>query len=117
MSVLKNNPYRKDFPVIDQIINGKRLAYLDSAATTLKPKIVIDELDKYYRLETSNVHRGLYWLSENATNKFEITRDKVANLINSPDRKQIIFTKGTTESVNLVAQSYVRNFLKKGDVI
>lgn len=117
MSVLKNNPYRKDFPVIDQIINGKRLAYLDSAATTLKPKIVIDELDKYYRLETSNVHRGLYWLSENATNKFEITRDKVAGLINSPDRKQIIFTKGTTESVNLVAQSYVRNFLKKGDVI
>ena len=63
------------------------------------------------------MHRGLYWLSENATNKFEITRDKVANLINSPDRKQIIFTKGTTESVNLVAQSYVRNFLKKGDVI
>ncbi len=117
MSVLKNNPYRKDFPVIDQNINGKRLAYLDSAATTLKPKVVIDELDKYYRLETSNVHRGLYWLSENATNKFELTRDKVSNLINSPDRKQIIFTKGTTESVNLVAQSYVRNFLKKGDVI
>lgn len=117
MSVLKNNPYRKDFPVIDQVINGKRLAYLDSAATTLKPKVVIDELDKYYRLETSNVHRGLYWLSENATNKFEMTRDKVATLINSPDRKQIIFTKGTTESVNLVAQSYVRNFLKKGDVI
>lgn len=117
MSVLINNPYRKDFPVIDQVINGKRLAYLDSAATTLKPTIVIDEMDKYYRLETSNVHRGLYWLSENATNKFEATRDKVSSLINSPDRKQIIFTKGTTESINLVAQSYVRNFLKSGDVI
>lgn len=117
MSILIDNPYRKDFPVIDQVINGKRLAYLDSAATTLKPTIVIDEMDKYYRLETSNVHRGLYWLSENATNKFEATRDKVSNLINSPDRKQIIFTKGTTESINLVAQSYVRNFLKKGDVI
>lgn len=117
MSVLINNPYRKDFPVIDQVINGKRLAYLDSAATTLKPTTVIDEMDKYYRLETSNVHRGLYWLSENATNKFESTRDKVSTLINSPDRKQIIFTKGTTESINLVAQSYVRNFLKKGDVI
>jgi cysteine desulfurase/selenocysteine lyase len=117
MSTLTNNPYRKDFPVIDQVINGKRLAYLDSAATTLKPKNVIDEMDKYYRLETANVHRGLYWLSENATTKFESTRDKVSSLINSPDRKQIIFTKGTTESINLVAQSYVKNFLKEGDVI
>lgn len=117
MNVLIENPFRKDFPVIDRIINGKRLAYLDSAATTLKPKIVIDEMDKYYRLETSNVHRGLYWLSENATNKFEATRDKIAQLINAPDRKQIIFTKGTTESINLVAQSYVKKFLKPGDVI
>lgn len=117
MSILKENPFRKDFPVIDQVIKGKRLAYLDSAATTLKPTIVIEEMDRYYRLETSNVHRGLYWLSENATNKFEATRDKIAGLINSPDRKQVIFTKGTTESVNLVAQSYARNFLNKGDVI
>jgi cysteine desulfurase/selenocysteine lyase len=117
MSILQNNPYRKDFPVIDQVIGGKRLAYLDSAATTLKPTIVIDEMDKYYRLETSNVHRGLYWLSENATNKFEATRDKIATLINSPDRKLVIFTKGTTDSINLVAHSYVRKFLNKGDVI
>ncbi|MCM2348897.1 MAG: cysteine desulfurase [Bacteriovoracaceae bacterium] len=117
MSVLKNNPYRKDFPVADQVIGGKRLAYLDSGATTLKPLIVIDEMDKYYRQETANVHRGLYWLSENATNKFEETRDKIAGLINSPDRKQVIFTKGTTESVNIVAQCYARNFLNKGDVI
>lgn len=117
MSILTNNPYRKDFPVAEQTIKGKRLAYLDSGATTLKPVSVIDEMDRYYRLETSNVHRGLYWLSENATTKFEATRDKVAELINSPDRKQVIFTKGTTESVNLVAQSYARNFLQKGDVI
>lgn len=117
MSVLTNNPYRSDFPVAEQVIKGKRLAYLDSAATTLKPKCVIDEMDRYYRLETSNVHRGLYWLSENATTKFESTRDKIATLINSPDRKQIIFTKGTTESVNLVAYSYVKQFLKKGDTI
>lgn len=117
MSVLKNNPYRKDFPVADQVIGGKRLAYLDSGATTLKPLIVIDEMDKYYRQETANVHRGLYWLSENATNKFEETRDKIAGLINSPDRKQVIFTKGTTEAVNIVAQCYARNFLNKGDVI
>lgn len=117
MSILTNNPFRKDFPVADQVIKGKRLAYLDSAATTLKPKSVIDEMDRYYRLETSNVHRGLYWLSENATTKFESTRDKVATLINSPDRKQVIFTKGTTESVNLVAHSYVKEFLKKGDTI
>ncbi len=117
MSILKDNPYRKDFPVVDQVINGKRLAYLDSAATTLKPLMVIEEMDRYYRKETSNVHRGLYWLSENATTKFESTRDKVSALINSPDRKQIIFTKGTTESVNLVAQCYARPFLKEGDVI
>lgn len=117
MNVLTANPFRKDFPVIDQVIGGKRLAYLDSAATNLKPLSVIDELDRYYRLETSNVHRGLYWLSENATTKFEATRDKVKDLINAPDRKQVIFTKGTTESVNLVAQSYARNFLKAGDEI
>jgi cysteine desulfurase/selenocysteine lyase len=117
MSILKENPYRKDFPVAEQIINGKRLAYLDSGATTLKPTSVIDEMDRYYRLETANVHRGLYWLSENATTKFEATRDKIAKLINSPDRKQVIFTKGTTESVNLVAQSYVRHFLNEGDEI
>lgn len=117
MSLIENNPLRKDFPVADQMIHGKRLAYLDSAATTLKPKEVIDEMDLYYRQETSNVHRGLYWLSENATQKFEATRDKISDLINSPDRSQVIFTKGTTEAVNLVAQSYVRNFLKKGDRI
>lgn len=117
MSYLQNNPLRKDFPVIDQVIKGKRLCYLDSAATTLKPLVVIDEIDKYYRSETSNVHRGLYWLSENATFKFEETRDKITSLINSPDRSQVIFTKGTTEAVNLVAQSYGRSFLKKGDVI
>jgi cysteine desulfurase/selenocysteine lyase len=114
---LQQNPYRKDFPVLDQLIQGKRLAYLDSAATTLKPFPVIEEMDRYYRLETSNVHRGLYWLSENATTKFEATRDKIQELINAPDRKLVIFTKGTTEAVNLVAQSYVRNFLSEGDEI
>lgn len=117
MGLIENNPFRKDFPVAEQTIKGKRLAYLDSAATTLKPLSVIDEMDRYYRFETSNVHRGLYWLSENATFKFEATRDKIAKLINSPDRKQIIFTKGTTEAVNLVATCYVKNFLKAGDEI
>lgn len=117
MSLIENNPYRKDFPVAEQTIQGKRLAYLDSAATTLKPLTVIDELDRYYRLETSNVHRGLYWLSENATTKFEDTRDKIQKFINAPDRRQIIFTKGTTEAVNLVASSYVKNFLTEGDEI
>jgi cysteine desulfurase/selenocysteine lyase len=117
MSIIDHNPYRCDFPAAEQKINGKRLAYLDSAATNLKPLVVIEEMDRYYRLETSNVHRGLYWLSENATTKFEATRDKVRALINAPDRTQVIFTKGTTESVNLVAQSYVRNFLGPGDTI
>jgi cysteine desulfurase/selenocysteine lyase len=117
MNYLNENPYRKDFPAAEQVINGKRLAYLDSAATTLKPLSVVEEMDRYYRLETSNVHRGLYWLSENATTKFEATRDKIKDLINAPDRRQVIFTKGTTESINLVAQSYVRNFLNEGDQI
>lgn len=117
MSALDNNPYRQDFPVLDQTIQGKRLAYLDSGATTLKPLMVIEEMDRYYRLETSNVHRGLYWLSENATNKFEATRDKIASFINAPDRKQVIFTKGTTEAVNLVAKSWAENFLNSGDEI
>lgn len=117
MGLIDNNPYRKDFPVIDQVIQSKRLAYLDSAATTLKPLVVIDEMDRYYRQETSNVHRGLYWLSENATTKFEATRDKIAALIHAPDRKQVIFTKGTTEAVNLVASTYVKNFLNDGDEI
>lgn len=117
MSLIENNPYRKDFPVLDQKVHGKRLAYLDSAATTLKPLMVIEEMDRYYRLETSNVHRGLYWLSENATLKFESTRDKIKTLINSPDRKQVLFTKGTTEAVNLVAQCFVEPFLNAGDEI
>ena len=117
MSLIENNPYRHEFPVLSQLINGKKVVYLDSGATTLKPTQVINEITRYYQLETSNVHRGLYWLSENATLKFEKTRDKVANLINANDRKEIIFTKGTTDAVNLVAQSYVRSFLKKDDVI
>lgn len=117
MSLIENNPYRHEFPVLGQLINGKKVVYLDSGATTLKPQEVINEITRYYQLETSNVHRGLYWLSENATTKFEKTRDKVATLINALDRKEIIFTKGTTDAVNLVAQSYVRAFLKKGDVI
>ena len=117
MISIENNPFRKDFPVAEQTINGKRLAYLDSAATNLKPLQVIEELDRYYRKETSNVHRGLYWLSENATVKFENTRDKIRDLIHARDRKEVIFTKGTTDSVNLVAQSWGRRNLKKGDVI
>jgi cysteine desulfurase/selenocysteine lyase len=114
---LQINSLRADFPCADQIINGKRLAYLDSAATTLKPHQVIKEVEKHYTSETSNIHRGLYWLSENATSKYESTRDKISTLINSPDRTQVIFTKGTTESVNLVAHSYARHFLKKGESI
>ncbi|HLW56273.1 MAG TPA: cysteine desulfurase [Bacteriovoracaceae bacterium] len=117
MSLIENNPYRSDFPVLNQLVNGAPVVYLDSGATTLKPVSVVDEIDRYYRKETSNVHRGLYWLSENATTKFEATRDKLQKLINAPDRRQIILTKGTTDSINLVAASYARTFLKSGDVI
>jgi len=112
-----NEMIRKDFPVLGQKINGKPLIYLDSAATTLKPISVVNEIDLYYRHETSNVHRGLYWLSENATKKFEATRDVVQSFIGASNRKEIIFTKGTTDAINIVAQSYVRKFLKKDDEI
>lgn len=117
MSLIENNPYRSDFPVLSQKVNGAPVVYLDSGATTLKPQTVVDEIDLYYRYQTSNVHRGLYWLSENATTKFEMARDKLQKLINASDRRQVILTKGTTDAVNLVASSYARTFLKADDVI
>jgi len=108
---------RKDFPILDQQVNGHPLVYLDSAATTQKPQAVIDAVAAYYQNDNANVHRGAHALSDRATQDFENARTKVATFINSPKREQIIWTRGTTESINLVAQSYVRSMVSTGDVI
>ena len=109
--------WRKDFPILDQKIYGKPLVYLDNAATGQKPQIVIDALTRYYSQENANIHRGVYFLSEQATNAYEKVREKCSHFIHAPSAKEIIFVKGTTEGINLVAQSYGRAFLKTGDEI
>lgn len=108
---------RSDFPALTQRVNGKPLIYLDSAASALKPWPVIERIGQFYTYEATNVHRGTHYLSQNATNAFEETRESVRNFINAKSTSEIIFTKGATESLNLVAQSYARTFLKKGDEI
>ncbi len=107
---------KKDFPILNQKINGKPLIYLDSAATTQKPKVVIDEIVNYYSFSNSNVHRGVHALSERATDSFEEVRLGLCHHINAKHQHEIIFTKGTTDSVNLVAHGF-RSILKPGDEI
>ncbi len=108
---------RKDFPIFNNKVNGKRFSYLDNAATTQKPKEVIDRTHKFYTSEYGTINRGVYKYSEMATEAFETTRKIVADFLNCQNPKEIIFTSGTTESINLVAYSWgVRN-LKKGDEV
>ncbi|WP_197085495.1 aminotransferase class V-fold PLP-dependent enzyme [Cellvibrio sp. pealriver] len=106
---------RADFPILHQDVNGQPLVYLDSAATTQKPNAVIDAISDYYRNDNSNVHRGAHALADRATVKFEAARAKVAAFLNAPDAKQIIWTRGTTESINLVANCWGRSNLRAGD--
>ncbi len=108
---------RADFPALDQQINGRPLVYLDNAATTHKPRAVIDAISRFYATDNSNVHRGVHTLSQRATDAFESARDKVAALLNAPDRREIVFVRGTTEAINLVAHSFVRPRLKSGDEV
>ena len=108
---------RQDFPILHQDVHGKPLVYLDNAATTQKPEAVIQAIVDYYRQDNSNVHRGAHTLAERATEKFENARIKVAELINAPEARQIIWTRGTSESINLVAASWGRSQLKEGDRI
>lgn len=108
---------RKDFPNLNRTVRGKPLVYLDNAATTFKPRAVIETVKKHYEQETSNVHRGVHFLSEQATAAFEETRRIIKEFINASQTSEIIFTRGTTDSVNMVVQSYGRTFLKKGDEI
>ena len=108
---------RFDFPALDQHVGGKPLVYLDNGATTQKPRAVIDALARYYERDNSNVHRGLHALSMRATDGFEAARARAAKFINAADAAEIVFTRGTTESVNLVAQSWGPANLKPGDIV
>ena len=108
---------RNDFPILSKTIHDKPLVYLDNAATTQKPQIVIDSLVEYYTSMNANVHRGVHHLSEVSTKAFEDSRIKIKNFLNANSDKEIIFTRGTTESINLVASSYGRANFKAGDEI
>ena len=108
---------RNDFPILKELIHGKQLCYLDNAATTQKPQAVIDSIVKYYSTINSNIHRGVHYLSGTATDAYENARIKVKNFINASIDKEIIFTRGATESINLVANSFGRNNLNEGDEI
>jgi cysteine desulfurase/selenocysteine lyase len=106
---------RKDFPILHQKVHGKPLVYLDNAATTQKPLAVIDAIENYYRRDNSNIHRGVHTLSERATEAYENVRVAAQKFLNAADHKEIIFVRGTTEAINLVAQTYGRKNVGSGD--
>ncbi|MBO9320973.1 MAG: cysteine desulfurase [Roseiflexus sp.] len=108
---------RREFPILNQAVNGKTLAFLDSAASSQKPRRVIDCLEDYYRRYNANVHRGIYRLSEEATFAFERARGKVARFINARSQREIVFVRNTTEAINLVARSWGDANLREGDRI
>src|SRR5690348_16483376 len=105
---------KNDFPIFK---THKELVYLDSAATSQKPQLVIDAISQYYKTINANIHRGIYDLSQNATDMYEETRKKVAKFINARNASEIIFTTGTTEAINMVAFGWAKKFLKKGDIV
>ncbi|MEW6312968.1 MAG: cysteine desulfurase [Pseudomonadota bacterium] len=109
--------WRADFPILGTQVHGRPLVYLDNAATTQKPLAVIETEDRYYRCDNANVHRGVHALSQRATQSYEAARAKVQHLINARSPDEIVFVRGTTEAINLVAQSYGRSRFKEGDEI
>lgn len=108
---------RRDFPILDQLVNGKPLVYLDNAASTQHPNQVIDAISDYYRHDHANVHRGVHALSQRATDRFDEVRRKLASFMGAASENEVIFTKGSTEGINLVAYSWGRTFLEPGDRI
>jgi cysteine desulfurase/selenocysteine lyase len=108
---------RKEFPALKQQVYGKQLVYFDNAATTLKPQCVIDEIKRYYEHENSNIHRGTHYLSQKATEAFEETRQYIARYLNAMHMHEIVFVRGATEGINLIAHSFSEAFLKEGDEI
>jgi len=113
------NPYvlRNDFPILSSSVHGKKLVYLDNAATSQKPRIVIDSLNRFYRETNANVHRGVHYLSEKATFAYESARQKVQRFLNASSEREIIFVRGATEGINLVAQSFGRDRIGENDEI
>ena len=108
---------RADFPVLSRQVNGNPLVYLDNAATSQKPRAVIDRISAYYERENSNIHRGVHFLSQHATDEYEAAREKVREFINAGSTHEVIFTRGTTEAVNLVAYTYGRQHVRPGDEV
>ena len=108
---------REDFPILHQQVRGKPLVYLDNAATSQKPQVVIDAIRNYYERDNANIHRGVHFLSERATEDYERARRTVQHFVNAADSREVIFTRGTTESINLVAQTYGRKHVGAGDEI
>ena len=108
---------RRDFPLLARRVHGKPLAYLDNAATTQKPQVVIDRVTQFYVEENANVHRGVHWLSERATGAFEEARATIGRFLNARRAEEIVFVRGTTEAINLVAQTYGRSRVARGDEI
>ena len=108
---------RKDFPILSREVYGKPLVYLDNSATTQKPRIVVDAIANEYYSENANVHRGVHFLSQQATELHESARAKIAKFLNASSPSEIVFTRGATEGMNLVASSFSEAFLKEGDVV
>jgi cysteine desulfurase/selenocysteine lyase len=111
------NEVRKDFPILERRIEGKRLIYLDNAATSQKPRPVLEALDEYYEAHNANIHRAVHRLAEEATAAYEASREKVASFLGAPEAKGLIFTRGTTEAINLVAYAWGRRSLREGDEV
>lgn len=111
------NSIRSQFPILHQEVNGNPLIYFDNAATTQKPKAVLDAIQNYYEVDNSNIHRGAHTLADRATRQFEETRESVRAYIGARESAEIIFTRGTTESINLVAKTFGSTFIQKGDEI
>src|SRR5262245_36518897 len=105
---------KKDFPLLAREVNGKPIVYLDSAASSQKPRLVLDAMDEYYETTHANVHRGVYAIAEEATRRMEEARSKVARFINAPAANEVIFTKNVTEALNLVAFTWGRANLGEG---
>ena len=111
------NAIREQFPILDTEVHGHRLVYLDNAATTQKPQSVIDALNDYYSHLNANIHRGTHHLAVEATERYEAVRRQVQQLINARHSHEVVFTRGTTESINLVASSFGQRFLGQGDEV
>ena len=108
---------RRDFPILSTKVHGKPLVFLDSGASAQKPRQVIDAVREVYEKGYANIHRGVYYLSQHATERFEAVRHKVARFLNAGSAEEIVFTRNATEAINLVAQSYGRAFFKEGDEV